>query len=139
MTRNPFGVLATNMRYVLATALLCSAALHARPGLAGDKTFTGMMSNDWQEDNNWNPTGKPGVSDNVFININKTADLSGANATVTNLTLGGTLTGSGTVTVNGMLSWGSGIMSGSGVTNADGGMTIHGSSHTLNARTLNNG
>jgi len=32
-----------------------------------NKTWTGTVSNDWHDDNNWQPNGKPGGDDNVTI------------------------------------------------------------------------
>jgi len=127
-----------NRAAILLILVCClSPALRAN---AAPKTFTGVVSSNWFNGDNWNPTGVPGASDDVVVSSG-TLDLSGGNATVATYTHeNGTLTGSGTLTVTGLMTWARGVIRGTGVVDANGGIAIT----TLSAvtladtRTLNN-
>ena len=87
-------------------------------------TWTGVVSSDWFNPQNWSPNGVPGAQDTATIN-STTVNLS-SDTTVANLNLGGgVLTGSGILTVTGILNWTGGDMSGIGTTLIASGATLN--------------
>jgi hypothetical protein len=79
---------------------LAVALLLPPPAAAVSKTFV-PSSGDWFAGDNWNPAGVPASDDDVTIPAGRTAQLN-APASISTLTLQGTLTGTGTLTVSGM-------------------------------------
>lgn len=116
-----------------------SSLVCTKPVRAVERTFTGVVSNDWFVADNWAPTGVPGVADDAVVAGGMTVAF-GTDASVASFTLaGGTLTGAGTLTVSGLMNWAGGTLAGSGAVNANGGMLISGGSVKTLSRTLNLG
>lgn len=154
----------------VASVFLVLLALLVPPSKlpAATLVWTNTGGGSWTTAANWSPNAIPASADHILITNtgNYTINLD-ANATVTDLTLGGaantqtlsingstvvltvsgvvsngshgTLTGSGTLAANGLLVWSGGLMSGSGMTSIGNGATnlITGDVR-LSGRTLNN-
>lgn len=131
----------TNGARLSTVIAFCLAMVAVDPTAhAAQKTFTGNVSSDWFNGDNWNPAGAPAPGDDVVLGSG-TLDLSGGSATVATYTHNnGTLTGSGTLTVTGLMTWERGVIRGSGILNANGGIAMAAlSSLTItDTRTLNN-
>jgi subtilisin-like proprotein convertase family protein len=119
-TQNPNGTWTLNVRDTdfEDTGSVRAYRLAITPGTAAcqSKVWTGAVSSDWNNANNWSPAGVPVASDSVVIpatGVTNNPTISAANVTVANLTVvsprvltvnaGRTLNVTGTALINGTL------------------------------------
>jgi len=56
------------MKSLLYTFILLLSGSYFQELSAATKTWTGSVSNSWNESNNWQPSGVPTANDDVFFN-----------------------------------------------------------------------
>ncbi len=131
---------------------LAGLAFSAAPLFAA--TFTSTWTGGsavWSSGANWTTPGAPGTSPNnglptptydAVLGVNSTVTLD-QNITIQKFTMStGTVTGNLGLTTNELFTWSGGIIGATGASpgafNANGGLSLAGSTKTLNGRTLNN-
>ena len=99
----------------------------------------GAGTSDWNDADNWNPTGVPGPTDDVIIDVasNPTIEHTSGNHEIASLTCdetfamsGGTLT-AGDMSFNEELMWTAGTLSGTGTVFANGPLSVSGGGNKI--------